>query len=176
MDCYGARDGGVTAYEITPGYYHVSYNSIVRLENVSNNSTGTLLLTNLFNKAFPLINYRIGDQVQIKKDYSKYNGMLITKVIGRTSDVMSFDNGHKLTATGFSVMIRDFNVKAFAMKKVDGTTVLLQIQKKDSFKMDEMDKIYNTMKKHVGEEVKVIIEEVEKFEPLKNGKRNYFII
>jgi phenylacetate-CoA ligase len=25
MDCYGSKDGGITAYEIEPGMYHVGY-------------------------------------------------------------------------------------------------------------------------------------------------------
>ena len=175
MDCYGARDGGITAYEIERGGYHLSYNVIAQLERINEDGTGTLLLTNLLNKAFPLINYRIGDDVKIEEDFLKYNNKLITKLVGRTSDVMRFDNGHSLTATGFSIMIRDFNVKAFSMKKVTGLEILVQIEPKPAFDIKEKQLLYDTMKKHVGEEVKVVIEKVDKFEPLKNGKRRYFI-
>ncbi len=175
MDCYGARDGGITAYEIEKGYYHLSYNTIAHLENTYEDGTGTALLTNLLNTAFPLINYRIGDDIKLEEDHSKYNGKLITKLLGRTSDVMHFDNGHSLTATGFSIMIRDFNVKAFAMKKEHGLKMLVQIEPKPEFNKQEQELLFNTMKKHVGKEVELIIEKVDKFEPLKNGKRRYFI-
>ncbi|MBN2485909.1 MAG: phenylacetate--CoA ligase family protein [Bacteroidales bacterium] len=176
MDCYGARDAGITAYEISPGSYHVGYNALAEIENPYAENTGTLLVTNILNYSFPLIRYRLGDDVCLAHTHQAgYNGQLISRVVGRTSEVMRLDNGHNLTSTGFSIMIRDFNVLAFKMTKVNGLKIRLEIQPKPEFSDNECAYLLKTMKKHVGNEVEVEIIYVNSFEPLENGKRQYFI-
>lgn len=177
MDCYGARDAGITAYEVENGIYHVGYNAISEMELIYDDGTGTLLVTNILNYSFPLIRYRVGDDVCLKSENkeSNYNGQTITKVVGRTSDVMIFDNGHKLTATGFSVMIRKFNVEAFRMTKISGLSLLVEIQKNISYTDSENELLIQTLKKHIGTEVELELKPVSAFEPLQNGKRQFFI-
>jgi phenylacetate-CoA ligase len=102
-----------------------------------------------------------------------YNGQLLKEVIGRTSDVVSFKNGHKLTTTGFSILFRNFNVEAFRMVKKNDSTILVQIQKHTNYTQTEHDLLYETIRKYVGDEVEIIIEYVDSFVPLANGKRSY---
>ena len=104
---------------------------------------------------------------------SKYNGQLLREVIGRTSDILSFENGHKLTTSGFNSLFRGFNVEAFRISKGGELSVLVQIQKRENYTQEEHELLYSTIKKYVGEEVNVEFEYVEGFEPLKNGKRSF---
>lgn len=172
MDCYGSKDGGVTAYEIEPGKYHVGYASWFE---ASDFEPSTLYATNLIDFAFPTIRYANRDEVMMwdKSVESTYNGQLLREVIGRTSDVVAFDNGHRLTTSGFNSLFRGFNVDAFRISKNGGLSVLVQIKKRDSFTQDEHNLLYDTIKKYVGEEVAITIEYVDDFEPLKNGKRSF---
>ena len=104
---------------------------------------------------------------------SKYNGQLLKEVIGRTSDVLAFDNGHKLITSGFNSLFRGFNVEAFRICKNGGLSALVQIQRRETYTQNEHDLLCATIKKYVGDEVNVTFEYVNSFEPLKNGKRSF---
>lgn len=174
MNCYGARDGGVTAYEVNRGYFNVGYNSYCQTDT-SEEISSTMYCTNLIDYAFPLIRYTVGDDVVLSKNNDKYNGQVFKEITGRTSDIIQLDNGHKLTPTGFSIMSRGFNIAAFRMTKINGLFIKLEIQKLESYTIEEEKLILETMKKHVGNECEILLEYVPIFEPLKNGKRNFFI-
>ena len=172
MDCYGSKDGGITAYEIEPGIYHVGYASWLE---ASEKEPSELYATNLIDFAFPTIRYANRDEVMMYGSVtdSMYNGQLMREVIGRTSEVVTFSNGHRLTTSGFNSLFRGFNVEAFRMSKFDELTILIQIQRRDNYTHEEHELLYSTIKKYVGEEVNVRIEYVESFSPLKNGKRSF---
>lgn len=174
VDCYGARDGGVTAYEIERGHYNVGYNTICQTETRTD-TFSTLYCTNIIDLAFPMLRYEVGDEVVLATDMNKYNynGQVIKQLIGRTSDVILLDNGRKLTTSGFA--FHDFNYDAFRIMKLDGKTLKIEIQKRDNFSKEEEKLMIDTVKKHAGNDCEIRLEYVERFEPLKNGKRSFFI-
>ena len=174
MDCYGSRDGCITAYEVEPGNYHVGYASWLE---ASDKVPSELYATNLIDFAFPTIRYANYDEVLMwdSSVVSDYNGQIIRDVIGRTSDVVAFDNGHRLTTSGFNSLFRGFNIEAFRIRKTGGRSVLVQIQKRESYSQDEHELLFATIKKYVGDEVSIAFEYVDKFEPLKNGKRSFLL-
>lgn len=176
MDCYGARDAGITAYEIHPKEYHVGYNVLAEVTNEFEENTGTLLTTNLTNYSFPLLRYQFGDEVRLIKKSSLYNGQLITKIIGRTNSVMRLENGHNLTATGFSMIMKEFDVIAFEIKKTGMLEVEIKIQpNKEMYNQKQELMIIQTIKKYVGDNCLINIVYVDRFTPMENGKRIYFI-
>lgn len=177
MDCYGARDAGITAYESARGVYQVGYNVIAEVVDEIEPNTGSLLATNFLNYSFPLIRYQFGDEVELAPSVNEdeYNGQVIRRVMGRTSDVMRLGNGRNLTATGFAMIMKEFDVVAFDFKKLGDLNLLLRIQPvPEKYTKDQEDKIRETFVKYIGEECTLDIEYVEKFQPLKNGKRRYF--
>lgn len=176
MDCYGSKDGGVTAYEVESGVYHVGYGAYFEVSS-KNDSPAPLYATNLIDFAFPTIRYANGDEVVMCSDdvKSNYNGQKMKEVVGRTSDVVALSNGHKLTTSGFNSLFRTFNVDAFRIKKVGDLSILVQIVKRTNFTDSEHELLYNTIKKYVGDECEVTFEYVEKMEPLKNGKRSFLM-
>ena len=177
VDCYGARDAGITAYESGKGVYQVGYNVIAEVVDEFENNTGTLLSTNFLNYSFPLIRYQFGDLVELSSDVDEecYNGQVIKRVIGRTSDVMRLGNGHHLTSTGFSMIMKEFDVIAFDFRKIGDLELLLRIQPiTEKYTKEQEDLIRKTFVKYIGEECKLNIVYVDKFEPSRNGKRRYF--
>ena len=175
MDCYGARDGGVTAYEIETGYFNVGYNTYCETKDLNNSSE--LFCTNLIDFAFPLVRYAIKDEVALASKTERYNhnGQVFSKIIGRTSDVIELKNGHKLTTSGFNSMFRNFNLKAFRINKDNENTLKIEIQQNANYLLSEEELIICTMKKHAGEDIDIVIEYVDGFQPLKNGKRSFFM-
>ena len=178
MDCYGANDAGVTAYEITRHNYHVGYNALCEIINPIEENMGTLLTTNLANYTFPLIRYQFGDEVELlsKADEAEYNGQIIRRVIGRTSDVMRLENGHNMTATGFSMIMKEFDIVAFYFNKTGVNEVTLTVQPiEDKYTTEQESEIRKTIQHYIGNDATLHIVYVDHFEPLWNGKRRYFM-
>lgn len=175
MDCYGSRDGGLTAYEVNRGCFNLGYNSFCEVKGSRKDEPSEILCTDLLRMGFPMFRYEIGDEVVIIEDKEKYNGQIIKELIGRTSDIIRFENGRQLTTSGFNSMFRTFNIKAFRIMKKDNHTLKIEIQKTENYSDDEEKLIIQTMKKHAGENIVIEIEYKENFQPLKNGKRTFFM-
>jgi phenylacetate-CoA ligase len=178
MDCYGANDAGVTAYEITRHNYHVGYNALCEIINPIEENTGSLLTTNLVNYTFPLLRYQFGDEVELlpSVDEREYNGQVIRRVLGRTSDVMRLENGHNMTATGFSMIMKEFDIVAFYFNKTGVNEVTLTVQPiEDKYTKEQETEIRKTIQRYIGDDATLNMVYVDQFEPLKNGKRRYFM-
>lgn len=177
LDCYGAKDAGVTAFENARRCYKVGYNALLEIVDKFEDHSGSLLATNILNYSFPLIRYQFGDEVELAVDVdeSEYNGQVIRRVLGRTSDVMRLSNGHHLTATGFSMIMKEFDVVAFDFRKKGDCDVELRIQPfEGKYTLEQEQRIRKTFMKYLGEDCRLSIAYVERFEPLKNGKHRYF--
>lgn len=175
MDCYGSRDAAVTAYEIRPREYHLGYGAYVELVDEFEPGVGTLIATNLLNMAFPVLRYEFGDVAELDNNCPNYNGQVLHRIYGRTSDVLRLDNGHVLTSPGFTILMRNFNVKAYDIQKLSGTHVRMQVQVVEGWDKEQEKKLIKEMQRFVGEGCEFTLEYVEKFETLKNGKRRYFM-
>jgi len=174
LDCYGARDGGITAYEVTSGFYNVSYNTFC--ETKDENTLSKLYCTNLIDFAFPFIRYELGDEVLLDKDSdNQYNGQTIKKIGGRSADIIHLSNGKVLTNPGFTILFKAFNIEAYRVEQLGTLALKVRIQKMDSFEEHEEHDIIAAMKKHAGEDCEIVVEYVNQFEPLKNGKRSFFM-
>ena len=176
MDCYGARDAGITAFEIERGKYYISYDVIPEIVNTFGENEGELITTGFLNYTFPLIRYNYGDCAQLKLTDNQYNGAVLTKIYGRSSDVLRLDNGHVLTSPGFTILMNKFDVHAYDVQKVSGIEVKMQIQTADGWTKAQEKKLSDEMQRYVGEGCKFSIEYVDGFQELQNGKRRYFMI
>ena len=179
MDCYGARDAGITAYEIERHCYHVGYNAIAEIINPIEKNTGSIITTNLLNYSFPLLRYQFGDEAElspIRGGNNNYNGQTIKRILGRTSDVMRMENGHNMTATGFSMIMKDFDIKAFSFNKTGVNEISLTIQPiEGKFTTKQEKEIRRVISLYIGSDATLHIEYIDHFNPLANGKRHYFM-
>lgn len=176
VDCYGARDAGITAYEASRHHYQIGYNVMTEIVDEIAPNTGTVLSTNLLNYSFPLLRYKYGDEAELDPSGYGYNGQQFKTILGRTSDVLRLDNGNCLSATGFSMIMKNFDIEAFDFHKIDGTSVIMRIQAKENFTIEQEEKIKNTICAYLGEGCKLKIKKVDHFDCLPNGKRRYFFI
>jgi phenylacetate-CoA ligase len=178
INCYGAHDGGITAFESQKGFFEVGYNSIITMKEKDRNNTGSALLTDLLNFAMPLINYQLGDELQIddsKNQTYSYNGQIINHVFGRTSDVIRLENGRILTGPGFTILFKDLPVESYSIEKNDYNSLLCNIKKQPNYKKEDEDLIISTLKKQAGNNSKIQIKYVDNFKLISSGKRRYFI-
>ena len=131
--------------------------------------------TNLLNMAFPMIRYNYGDVAELDNNSPEYNGQVLHQIYGRISDVLRLDNGHVLTSPGFTILMRNFPVKAYDIQKLSGVSVRLQVVVADGWTKADEKKLIKEMERFCGEGCAFTLEYVEHFEPLKNGKRRYFM-
>ena len=109
-------------------------------------------------------------------EVNDYNGQVLRRILGRTSDVMRLENGHNMTATGFSMIMKEFDVVAFYFNKTGLNEVTLTVQIiQDKYTAEQETEIRRTIQRYIGTDATLIIEYVDQFEPLKNGKRRYFM-
>lgn len=169
MDCYGAKDAGITAFEAIRGQYNVGYNVIAE------DFDGVLLSTNFINNSFPLIRYDFGDSATLSASPNNYNGQAINHIVGRISDVIRLDNGRTLTAPGFTILMSKFDIIAFRIIQVSSSKITVQIQPVIGKYNDSQEVILlNEIKKITGYGCNVEIEHIAKLESLPNGKNNFF--
>ena len=174
MDCYGAHDGGITAFEIERGSYFVGYNTFCEVENPSEIST--LYCSNLIDFAFPMLRYEVGDAVVMDNTANThYNGQIIKKIEGRTGDIIRLKNGHTITNPGFTVVFKQFNVKAYRIKQLSESSLVVTLVVLPNFKKEEESKIIDTIKKYAGDDCEIRVEYIDQFEPLENGKRRFIM-
>lgn len=179
MDCYGARDAGITAYEVAPHSYNIGYNTLVEIDDEIGDNVGSVISTNFLNYSFPLLRYRFGDEAEICSEdkVNNYNGQQFKRLLGRSSHVLRLENNHKLTATGISMIMKEFDIVAFDIRKTGENAVLLRVQViPDKYTDQQESLIIKTLKRYLGEDCELSIERVAEFEPNKNGKRTYFMV
>lgn len=176
LDCYGASDGGVTAFEIKDDLYCVGYNCVIEVHELYDENLGKILCTDLFNYAMPFIRYELGDVIRLAPSSkgNGYNGQIINKIYGRTSDIFRLGNGRVLTGPGFTVLFKDINVKAYHIELISPLEISVQLIKKDTFTNDDENIIISTFKKHAGDECNIVIEYVERIIYSGSGKTRYF--
>jgi phenylacetate-coenzyme A ligase PaaK-like adenylate-forming protein len=177
IDSYGANDGGVSAFAHKKGFFEVGYNCLVRVENPDKNGTGPALLTDLFNYAMPLINYKLGDDIQIREIKDRkydYNGQIVNKVLGRTSDIIQLGNGRSLTGPGFTILFKNLPVEYYCIEKNGKNSVKCSIVKLSGFGKAHEDLIKETFYKQIGKDAKFAIEYTNTIPTTKTGKRAYF--
>ena len=81
-----------------------------------------------------------------------------------------------MTATGFAMIMQEFDIVAFSFDKTGLNEVTLTIQPiKGKYNEKQEVEIQRTIYMYVGEDAKLNIKYVEKFEALANGKRRYFM-
>jgi phenylacetate-CoA ligase len=178
LDSYGASDGGVMAFSLQPGYFEVGYNCIVRIAKQCQNGQGAALITDLFNFAMPLINYQLGDEYEIDESRNKnfpYNGQVINRVLGRTSDIIQLENGNTLTGPGFTILFKDLPVEHYCIEKDGANSIKCSIVKLPGFNQKHEVVIISTFKKQMGPASNITLNYIDEIPLTKSGKRQYFI-
>jgi len=172
---YGSREVGNIA--CSKGGDELFVSPFVYLEvvdkngKVTNNGTGTLLVTSLINYAMPLIRYKIGDFAEIE---TKNNEQIIKKLYGRDVDMFKTKDGNFIDGEYFSDLFYFMEwVYKYQVIQKDYDYILVKIATKEPNKED-LEYIENGIKKIMGE-CKVEFEIVNDIPQLSSGKFRYTI-
>ncbi|MBN2081004.1 phenylacetate--CoA ligase family protein [bacterium] len=115
-DFYGSREMASIAAECESGRRHVNSRYLVEvvdpatLEPVPAGTSGSLLLTDLFNHVTPFIRYQLGDFGSL--DWCECecgrSGYYLPDLIGRPPDLITLKSGHRFTPHFFSTVTMSY--------------------------------------------------------------------
>jgi phenylacetate-CoA ligase len=151
FDKYGSREFSGIAYECGYGeWFHVMSDSYIveilvdGVKPASPGEVGEVVITDLNNRLFPMIRYRIGD-LATKVDESIPCGCgrfmpRIGKVVGRTAALIRTPSGRVLPGTFFAHFFKDFEttIMQYQVQQSVPNEITLMIVKGRSFSNDAL--------------------------------------
>jgi phenylacetate-CoA ligase len=178
---YGTREYWPIAYTTESGKMRVVNNVFVEQIFDEQNQKNELVLTTLFNNAWPLFRYRLGDLGNMKYDD---NGSFLEIITGRKADFFAIGVNQRFNVIVFSGIARavcELNgsnvIKQFQIIKENNNclTVLLRLDQ-NSPKQKIQKQYLNELYKIMGRDIEIKINEVSFIAPdNRTGKTKEFI-
>lgn len=122
----------------------------------------------------PFINYKVGDQIEFFNDKKMFNGQIIKKIYGRTSEIIFLENGSTLTGPGFTILFKDLPVEYYFIEKTGNNMITCSIIPCKSFTNKHKEIICSTFKNVMGSDSRFNLKLNAKIKYTKNGKIKYF--
>ena len=108
--------------------------------------------------------------------YSDYfNGQVLDRVTGRTSDVIELENGRILTGPGFTVLFSKLDVQGYRIYKSGYQEITVEVVKGKNYTEQEEKLVIDTMHKHAGEDCAVKVVYADRLVNRVNGKNLFFL-
>ncbi len=163
---YGANEVNGIALECPNGHMHILEQNVfvdIRKDNHNNN---TILVTSLKNTVTPIINYDLGDLVELDYIDCKCGerGRIVKIISGRIVDMINIDEKHMINPYIFSFAIEKINsifddpILEFKILQNDNDKIIMLLKVKKEFK---------NWKKTIEEELLNILQEIKEIEILK---------
>lgn len=178
VECYADEEAGVLAQQKIDdtNYYlnHASYYfEILKLESdepADYGELGRIVITDLYNYAFPLIRYDTGDTAILEKGNIVSNGWdFISKLYGRRLDLIYDTQGNPTHPMNFARVLKNLpGIVQWQFIQKDEKAYLLKLNYKEELDLDNVIKEIKTI---VGEDAEVSIEKVDDIPVLASGKR-----
>lgn len=180
VNMYGSAEGGLTAFECPVGNLHLSMETTwLRFKNPAE-TEGEILLTDMMLRAYPLINYAIGDESRLKEgkcDCGRAHP-LIESINGRSGEPIRLPNG-KVINSHLPVYI----FKSLAALKVirrfrfvlRGSELKLFLIVSEKFNREHLALVEQETTMAFGEDIQFQTHIVSKMETLPNAKHKSFV-
>jgi phenylacetate-CoA ligase len=182
---YGAREIGTLASEVNCHRgLHIFEPSYVievvdqRGEAVAPGEMGELVITDLCNRAMPLIRYRIGDMVALDESLCGCGctWRRISKVSGRILDLVTRSDGSKVAGQIILDIVRDVKLKCrIQVTQTAVNAFIIRHLETDTVSNDIRSRISESFKTYLGAGVTVEYEKVKELTYDKSGKYRWFI-
>ena len=180
VNIYGSVEGGFNACECPAGRLHAMAESTWFQVDAS---TGQVLVTDVFLKAFPLINYAIGDEIDFAPDSEVCKcgrpHPIVSSVVGRSGEPIRLPNGRLVNANLPSYIfkplahlkrIRRYRFVEKPMGQLDLLLVVTQAFSRDDYAVVEKE-----VHKAFGPDINLEIRIVDRLPTLPNAKHRCYI-
>ena len=119
---YGSSETSIIAIENKKNNWEISTDrlwvEVVDEENntVSNGKPGRIIITDLYNQAFPFIRYEIGD-IGIIEKVRNFPFLMLSELLGRNSDIIQLPSGKRAPGLTFYYISRSILEKSNSIKQ-----------------------------------------------------------
>lgn len=189
MDCkifdnYGCADAGghASVCEIQNGFHvhpEISIMEIIKSENneIIPSNEGELVFTSLTDYAMPKLRYAPGDiaSKSMSECTCGRKSKILKTIIGRTTDIIRFNNGNSLGGPALTLIFREFNLKKYQIVQNLPQELDINLIKDKNFTNNETVRIRETLKYHCGSDVKININFLPQIPVSKSGKFRFII-
>lgn len=177
---YGNAEGGFNAFECPAGNMHIAVETTwLRLQNPAKFS-GEALVTDMMLRAFPLINYAIGDEVQMKDGVCSCGRAhpMIESIQGRSGEPILLPNGRRINAN-----LPSYIFKPLASLRVirryrfvqRGEDLDLFLVVSDSCREEHLDLVKQEVHAAFGPDISFALHVVSELENLPNAKHRCYV-
>lgn len=186
LNRYGCREVGHISNECEKqNGLHISTDHVI-IEVVNSNGklckpgeAGEIVVTDLDNYVYPFIRYKIGD-IGILSERKCTCGRafpMLEKIMGRTFDVVLGKNGNRVLATYFTLSFRYSvrGIEQFQLVQASNYDIKINVKSNEQFTKDEEIKTINLVKEKLGNDMQIIIHQVDEIEPTESGKFRWVI-
>jgi phenylacetate-CoA ligase len=181
---YGASELDLIAFQNPSGEWQVN-SEILFVEVLDENDKvlphgeeGRLVITSLYNKAYPFIRYDIGDIGVLSKS-STLKKPVLEKLIGRTNDIAVLPSGKKAAGLTFyyitkSIIEDDGNVKEFIIEQLALDQFKVSYVSKEKLTERKKEIIAKKMEVYLEKGISICFEKYDKLRRSKSGKLKQF--
>jgi len=174
---YGTADAGLIGYECPEGHIHLCEENIF----VERTDTGDLLVTDLFNKAFPLIRYRIGDMALLSDDPCPCgsHNRIVKELQGRTNDVAILKSGKMVPGLTFYYISRALLessgvLKEFIIRQTALDTFEFDVVSDKPLQRNDIEALKKTAEEYLEPGLQIVVNQVERIKRPASGKIKHF--
>ncbi|ACM61112.1 phenylacetate-CoA ligase [Caldicellulosiruptor bescii] len=178
---YGARDGGIIAYECPKGKMHLmtltGFYEFVDIEGLENEKRKSILVTDLHNYVMPRLRYRLGDVITLDdEDCTCGVGFpTIKEIDGRIDEIFVTKNGDVYDSHFFNILAREMEgVLQYQLVQHDLDNMTLKIVKGNGFSEREVEKFIKNIKGKFGD-ISIKVDYVNEIECGPSGKVRYIV-
>jgi len=174
---YGTADAGLIGYECPEGNIHLAEENVY----VETNEANELLVTDLFNRAFPLVRYKIGDMAELSDAPCRcgYHGRVITSLQGRVNDVALLKSGKRIPGLTFYYISRALLessgvLKEFIIRQTALDTFEFDVVSDAPLLASDIAELTKTAEAYLEPGLNIIVNQVETIERPASGKIKHF--
>ena len=182
FDKYGSREFSGIAYECDAhaGHHVVSEGYIVEIlvdgRPAEPGETGEVVITDLNNYAMPFIRYRIGDLAVAMADGPCACGRgapRIGEIHGRVQSIIQGTDGRYVPGTFFPHLLKDYEyaIERFQIVQDAPGAITFRVVQGGRYSEDVLQEVLGVIREHLGDDLAIRVEQVEKVEMVRTGKR-----
>ncbi|HEX9876438.1 MAG TPA: AMP-binding protein [Gammaproteobacteria bacterium] len=178
-DVYGSTEFKEVAVECSFGRRHVNFEtSYVEVMRDHGGGPGSLLITNLVNRAMPLIRYRIGDVGELASGPCPCGRAApwIENIGGREVDLIELTGGRKISPYAFSTLIEtDAAIARYRLLQRSATEVEVQYQLRPGATAADVTRLGSALRSAAEGRLEFSFSRVDRIERTAAGKHRILI-
>ena len=183
FDKYGSREFSGIAYECEAheGHHVVGEGYIVEVlkdgRPAQPGEIGEVVITDLNNFCLPFIRYRIGDLAEaVDPDAACSCGRglpRLGKIEGRVQSIILGSRGQYIPGTFFAHVLKDYDhcIRQFQIVQTERGAITLHVVKGKRFAEETMAEVLVTLRRFLGDDMRIDVEFQENIEMVRTGKR-----